>query len=386
MPVTIKPSPEKIGRNTDAAYTSQSAFYAALSDAWEKDVIGLKKTSESSNAGKPILHSSFRGLDVSGASPVVPYRNGFVDGVIRAFQQDLNLVIRPDDVWLSILTQFSFYVNKNAETLRKQFVDHEGKIKLELKNMGTSFMQLDVADMAQKFAGLIKEKIVDPEVCDWLLPTFTTTTDNDMAISSMVLMASMKEYFKYVMVCGCGFPSVTLLGEASDWQMILERLDKFAQYGEEPTAWSNLLRPVIKRFIATFSTPESEELKQFWMQAIHSTGKMGSGMEFSPYNGWLTAFMYWDNHGVHLRSSLKTDENGLPPLQLDDQVFPLLPWMRDGVPSGVVEVPVIVEALDLGVKIDTTIVAGSMGVTVVDESTIQPHAGWWQLEDSREPL
>ena len=43
----------------------------------------------------------------------------WVDGIIRAFQQDLHLTIRPDDVWLAILTQFSFYVNNIEEPFRQ---------------------------------------------------------------------------------------------------------------------------------------------------------------------------------------------------------------------------------------------------------------------------
>jgi hypothetical protein len=45
----------------------------------------------------------------------------------------------------------------------------------------------------------MEEKIVDPEVRDWPMPTFSTTTENDRAVSSMVMMVTMKEYFSFVM-------------------------------------------------------------------------------------------------------------------------------------------------------------------------------------------
>jgi hypothetical protein len=38
-----------------------------------------------------------------------------------------DLVVSPDDIWLAIAMSFGEYVNKNAEDLRKKFVDHEGK-------------------------------------------------------------------------------------------------------------------------------------------------------------------------------------------------------------------------------------------------------------------
>jgi hypothetical protein len=117
MPVTIRPSPEKVGQNNDMTFESEEALFSRLVRAWE----ARHDLPESeSRANKPILHSSFRGS--LAPSSIVPYGNGFVNGVIRAFQQDLHLVLRPDDVWLAITTQFSFYVTTaHAEELRARY-------------------------------------------------------------------------------------------------------------------------------------------------------------------------------------------------------------------------------------------------------------------------
>lgn len=42
---------------------------------------------------------------------------------------------------------------------------------------------------------------------------------------------------------GCGFPSVTLLGEKSDWEEILKRLGDLPNetLGDEPVRWLNFL-------------------------------------------------------------------------------------------------------------------------------------------------
>ncbi|KAG8797798.1 hypothetical protein FRB91_008370, partial [Serendipita sp. 411] len=54
-----------------------------------------------------------------------PRRNGFVDAVVEAYNNHHHLIIRPDDVWCAILSQFNLYVNANAEELRSKFVAHE---------------------------------------------------------------------------------------------------------------------------------------------------------------------------------------------------------------------------------------------------------------------
>jgi len=39
---------------------------------------------------------------------IVPNPNGFVNALAAAYNQHHDLVIRPDDVWIAILSQFSF--------------------------------------------------------------------------------------------------------------------------------------------------------------------------------------------------------------------------------------------------------------------------------------
>jgi hypothetical protein len=280
-------------------------------------------------------------------------------------------------------------VERHAEELRDKFVKHDGKEKLVVDDWTTPFYNWDIGMMCGMFIPLTQEHMANKEVQEWLMPRFSTTTDQDKAIFSMVMMATMKEYFSYEMYGRCGFPSVTLLGEAADWEMIMKRLDKFAEYGEEPTVWSNLLEPVLRRFITTFYIPDSNELKEFWMRAVYSAGKFGSGL--SPtFGGWLTAFMYWTKEGGRTRRA-ENGANGKESLVLDGEIFPLIAQSMRGVPVGVVEIPVTVQAIDLGLSFDTRIVADSMGMAVKkgdkprDGTTVQPVSGWWMLEYGREP-
>jgi hypothetical protein len=72
---------------------------------------------EISDRADEILQSSFQSED--DIKHFRPNRNGFVNAVVDAYNRDHALTIRPDDVWLSILTQFSYYVNGNAEQMRR---------------------------------------------------------------------------------------------------------------------------------------------------------------------------------------------------------------------------------------------------------------------------
>jgi hypothetical protein len=122
---------------------------------------------------------------------IIPYCNGFVHTVIQCYNIHHALVIRPDDVWLAILSQFNCFVNGNAEQLRKQFVSHEGKKELVIKAAGNRYT-VDFGSMARQMTNLIDENIVDPALRKWILPNFSTTTVNDVTVSSIIMMATLK--------------------------------------------------------------------------------------------------------------------------------------------------------------------------------------------------
>lgn len=67
----------------------------------------------------------------------------------------------------------------------------------------------------------------------------------------------------------CGIPRVTLEGTKADWETILLRIEKLKQYGAETTAWYELLRPVIARFVGAFDNPDAQDNIDFWQKVAH---------------------------------------------------------------------------------------------------------------------
>ncbi|KAJ7758330.1 hypothetical protein B0H16DRAFT_1821637 [Mycena metata] len=100
--------------------------------------------------------------------------------------------LRPDDAWITILTQFNFYINANAELLRANFVAHEGKI--QLRTEADIFEGSDFGGLAREMVDLIHKNFVDPTLRAWVLPNLSTTTMNDTAVSSILMMATLKAY------------------------------------------------------------------------------------------------------------------------------------------------------------------------------------------------
>jgi hypothetical protein len=143
------------------------------------------------NKCNEILQSSLDRGESDDGQNIIPFSNGFVKTVIRCYSGHHALIIRPDDVWLAILTQFNFFVNGNAEQLRKQFVSHEGKKELKIQAVGTRYT-VDFGSMARTMKNLIDENIVDPTLREWIVPDFSTTTITDITVASIIMMATLK--------------------------------------------------------------------------------------------------------------------------------------------------------------------------------------------------
>ncbi|KAJ6575583.1 hypothetical protein DFH09DRAFT_1260851 [Mycena vulgaris] len=325
---------------------------------------------------------------------IVPNHNGFVNTVIEAYSQHHALVIRPDDVWLAILSQFNFFVNANAEVLRPSFVAYADKKHLVVEAAAT-LETVDFGDMAHQMVDLVDKNVVDPTLREWVLPNFTTTTANDIAVSAVLVMATLKQYFSYEFRLRCGIPRVTLQGEKSDWENILGRLEKLKEYGIETIAWYHLLRPVISRFVAAFDAPESQDNVDFWQKVAHEGG--GSGTNY--YSGWIDAFNVFSSKGTwlgHTLQSLSTErfwatyakesdkQTDRSDLVLDGTPFHRVD--RNDVPQGFATVDVKVDAN--GKIFDCVMTAGMIGMRVSSSNdlalssngtndTVQPVAGWW---------
>ncbi|KIJ32296.1 hypothetical protein M422DRAFT_213960 [Sphaerobolus stellatus SS14] len=312
----------------------------------------------------------------------VPRSNGFVDTILEAYNQHHNLIIRPDDIWVAILSQLSLYVNANSEELRKVFVQHKGKMKLELVYVGER-RTFDFSIMARDFSKLLKKNINDPSFGDFVLPNFSTTGPNDTVICSMIMMSILKQYFEFSVVLSCGIPEITLLGTKEDYLNILQRIDQLSQMemGAEPRAFAALLRPIITKFISAFDEAPQID-KEFWGRICHHIRVFSGSDQLS---GWVTAFCVWNEQGRWCGpdlNTLKYDHASEDRFEIDGKHYPVIPITR--IPPGWCEADVHLN--DNGEELECVVVAGHMVTEVMETSgsnimgTIRPAPQWFMFE------
>jgi hypothetical protein len=296
-------------------------------------------------------------------------KSGLVSAAFDAYNSHQNLVLRPEDIWFAILCQFSFYVNAHSEELRESFVAHEGKKGLVLKQEFEDDASIDFGEMCKNMTKLIDQNITDPKLRAWILPSFTTTTDVDTVVASALMMGMLQKYFDYIFDAACcGIPNVTLLGEQKDYQDISERIEKLTEYGDEPAYFAELLRPILRGMIASFTAPPGDQsMKDFWGRIVHHE----SGSGFSALSGWITAFCLWDADGkcnseIPAKKRDSEDEADMNEFghlldAVDDMVrYPVIDMNE--IPCGWLTVPVTLALNEGQTTLETKILAGSFGV------------------------
>jgi len=313
-----------------------------------------------------VEHVPVTGSDVGDDASIIGL--GFVDAGVQAYSRHHGLVWRADDVWQAVVTQLSFYIQKNAEKLRGKFVTHKGREKLVVKSHGTLFTA-PWGDIAQLFLGEINKTMKDSSITTWLTPDFTTTTDTDRVAAAISAMATFQTYYSYQCDLMCGLPSIELLGTVEDWHKLAARIERIAEFDAGDghlTKWAAMLEPVIAEMVAT---KEGKGDVEWWQRIAHHVGG-GSGPTF--LSGWITVFAVFDHRG-NWQGDTHEMKFWMDPEPVRSE-WPIVD--TDGVPNAVLVVPMKID--DNGVALyNAVLTAGQVASSVVDDGTkLAPRTDW----------
>jgi len=208
--------------------------------------------------GKSPVRNFLRG-DIKRSNTIYASQDSFVRGSIDAGVQHQHLEIRPENVWLMILTQMNFYLRKygNNKEIRDKFVN--------LQHDNGPFHVMMFFQPEIPFEILIRQRNRTDWLIDWIQPKFTTSTKIDDVTAYLLMMASSTPTSEEVafLTCEARIPSITLLGTQNDWELLLLKLNRLREFGVESAMYSNNLRPILSRFVATFQDPNNHDIRQF---------------------------------------------------------------------------------------------------------------------------
>jgi len=359
----------------------------------QRDIAGFTSQSMSQlfmgKAGKVtagnVWYVSGDQLDLLGAN-----RHGFVVTAMIAYSNECPLEIRPDDIWLSILAQFNTYANENGAAVRQKILKPGSKENLVL-DCQTLDESSDYEIYADDVLRMFQREVLKLSFFEWAIPTFSTTSIDDQAAAAIMIMGQVTGYVNNPVRMGHGIPSVTLHGTKEDWKDILNRIEAFSDYGDEPARWFQLLRPVLQRIVNTIDDPVAKSTTDFWEKMIYQDDHFRGT---DRYFGWISAFCFWNRNGnppdYRRQTRRRADYH---PLRLDGVEFHTI--NATTMVPGYASVPIIVKPKSNGGKYPAVIGAGLVGmaakrlrscnvIPVSEElrvDTLSPVSAWVVLEE-----
>ncbi|CAK7218885.1 hypothetical protein SBRCBS47491_003657 [Sporothrix bragantina] len=256
-----------------------------------------------------VLMAVFDDSTFQTADQVLPSSESFVRGALQAWAEHLHLILRPDEVWFTILSQLFYYVGSHRnETAAIYAPPLPGAEPMTL----TDFEWFRVI---QDFKYEAENHSRASWLMLWAMPNFTTSTVVDEMTSTIYMLGQNEAHLSARSsgsgrVPACGLPSVTLQGAVEDWQGLLQKLDRFPEFGPQAVAYKDQLTPILNRFISSFTNPDSVSTRRFWNQIVTATGPNPTcpgTLAHDTMSGWLSGFFYWDAVGRRLGHQNRTE-------------------------------------------------------------------------------
>lgn len=233
--------------------------------------------------------------------------NSLMKLIFECYNYHRPLYIDPKAMWASIVYQVYLLFTYNSESIRKEFVDFDGKMKLKVPTC-----QID--DMTESLSYLVQMVIKDKEFYNWVNTKFSTSTPRDEIVFSMMFLGVFKEYFIYS--CSmCGIPEINVLGTLEDWLLIKKNISKIRTFRDIFTdynilKWCNDLEDMLDHFI---DVKMGKIDTNYWNNFIKSGLVMSGSPDISGHCIVLTRFVVahgrlWEHNGDRIDAGSLADE------------------------------------------------------------------------------
>jgi Domain of unknown function (DUF4419) len=285
-----------------------------------------------------------------------------VEASHKAFDEHRPLVLSPDMIWLLIAQGVSLHVNANAEKLRSQFVNFNGRLMIEISR--DQFIKdsrdNDWQGVFSEFSSKIKDSM-QPGIYDKLVTFFSTTGTIEKAANEIVLLETVQNYFDCVMHTMCGIPFVIQEGTAEDWQLISEKTEELADwFGLD--WWINEIAPIVAKMA---SSAAGKNEKDFWKSWYHLNDRSGG-----PYIcGHISRFFPY----------LKNYDTGLFNRKVEEFQDGMGGLTTEQIPSGISSTKFLWHYYKKHYNMSFT--AGFVGCTQNDAFAIKPKIGWAVVDE-----
>ncbi len=227
-----------------------------------------------------------------------PTKNQLVSAMVLAFDQHLDLMLRPQHFWLAVTQGVAMHVNTFASQLRSKLVSHQGRkvLRVDVTEELVKTGSIDWQAAAASFANQIHANTID-QATKLFQCKMSNTTQAEHVCVDMTTMDACKSYFEYQVSTCCGFPRIYMQGTLADWKLLKSQTHDLVTricMPEFARAWLSILDTVFDKLIAAYDTQHADTA--FWESMAKKGGTSGSGAT-TWINGWVNVFFPYRKPG-----------------------------------------------------------------------------------------
>lgn len=254
--------------------------------------------------------------------------HAFFAAVHRSFAEHYALKLKPDNLFITINQGVATIINREPETYRSKFVQHDGKqtISIYRPDFMVGSPDNDWPSCFGDFSREIKTRIGETNHSRFVA-NFSTTGPVARTVSEIVLMDVVQSFFEFSVWTDCGMPSITLEGTVEDWQKLRDHVVALKEYGGMDW-WLDQIIPIMDQFLA--ARKGTVDLK-FWESMYHYLG--GSGRH--QIDGWVAKLVPYTKvpYSKNMRKNpvLVGGESGIDASELPTAIS-TVPFKFDGAP------------------------------------------------------
>lgn len=146
--------------------------------------------------------------------------------LVRAWAEELNIVLRPDMFWYTVVSECVAEILANPERYRHLFTKKkEGKITIRIETRSPGLMPVETLDAMIDGVG------VDMEFKEFVIGAnnFPSAPSNFEEIMKMTFCYAGTPFYDYEMY-RCGIKKVMLTGSLEEWTLLANKIGKLNRY------------------------------------------------------------------------------------------------------------------------------------------------------------
>lgn len=206
------------------------------------------------------------------------YHDNYLFYLADCWNSHKGVVISPDIIWYHLLTEVTQIVKAGVEKYRNLFTTTQEKQTIIVQTHDVTYLPLDeIVQMLQK--------VIPSDIKNYLLPTFSTSTDRSKFAHCAAFADMCSPYYDYCTMM-CGIPKVWLQGTKEDWDRLIENWLHLTQFFTDEISYFSVVTSTLCEISYQFTEVDKDFLKRiFYME------RCGSGSDREAF-GWFTNF-YW---------------------------------------------------------------------------------------------